>query len=106
RKIHMNIGQKNVNPLIAYIMGFTFSFGWTPCVGPALSSVLILASGAKTALIGNLLVLLYAIGFILPFILLGLFTTQVLNFLQKKNIMKYAVKVGGVLLIIIGIMTF
>lgn len=107
RKIRLNFGKRNMNPLAAFIMGFTFSFAWTPCVGPALSSVLILASGAKSALIGNLLVLLYAIGFIIPFLLLGLFTTQVLNFLKtRKNFLKYTVKLGGIILIIIGIMTF
>lgn len=107
RKIRLNLGNRNMNPLAAFIMGFTFSFAWTPCVGPALSSVLILASGAKSAWISNLLVLLYSVGFIIPFLLLGLFTTQVLNFLKKRQkLLKYTVKVGGVLLIIIGIMTF
>lgn len=107
RKICLNFANHNMNPLAAFIMGFTFSFAWTPCVGPALSSVLILASGAKSAWIGNLLVLLYAAGFIIPFLLLGLFTTQVLNFLKKRQkLLKYTVKVGGIVLIIIGIMTF
>ena len=107
RKFQLNFGKRSMNPLAAFIMGFTFSFAWTPCVGPALSSVLILASGAKSALIGNLLVLLYAAGFIIPFLLLGLFTTQVLNFLKKRQkLLKYTVKIGGVILVIIGIMTF
>lgn len=61
-------------------MGFTFSFAWTPCVGPALSSVLILASSASSAYNGNMLVLVYAVGFVLPFLALGLFTTKILNF--------------------------
>ncbi len=107
RKFRLNLGNRTMNPLAAFIMGFTFSFAWTPCVGPALSSVLILASGAKSAWIGNLLVILYAVGFTIPFLLLGLFTTQVLNFLKKRQqLLKYTVKLGGVLLIIIGIMTF
>lgn len=106
RKIRFSPGEK-MNPLIAFLMGFTFSFAWTPCVGPALSSVLILASGAKSSLIGYLLVLVYTAGFIIPFLFLGLFTTQVLNFLKaKQKILKYTVNAGGVLLIIIGIMTF
>ena len=56
RKLRLNLINRQMNPLAAFIMGFTFSFAWTPCVGPALSSVLILASGAKSSLIGNLLV--------------------------------------------------
>jgi cytochrome c-type biogenesis protein len=107
RKIRFNIGKHSMNPLVAFVMGFTFSFAWTPCVGPTLSSVLIMASGAKSAWISNLLVLLYAIGFIIPFLLLGLFTTQVLNFIKsKQKFLKYTVKISGALLIIIGIMTF
>lgn len=107
RRFHFHFGNKEMNPLIAYVMGFTFSFAWTPCVGPALSSVLIMASGSSSSLTGNLLVLVYAIGFVLPFLLLGLFTTQVLNFLNKnKKLLKYTVKAGGILLILIGIMTF
>ena len=107
RKIHLNLAGKQMNPLIAFLMGFTFSFAWTPCVGPALSSVLILASSAQSALTGNLLVLVYSLGFIIPFLLVGLFTTQVLNFLRsKQKFLKYTIKAGGILLIVIGIMTF
>ena len=107
RKFKFDMSQKQVNPFIAFIMGFTFSFAWTPCVGPALSSVLVLASSSKSALTGNLLVGVYSLGFILPFLLLGLFTSKVLNFFkEKQKIIKYTVKASGVLLILIGIMTF
>ena len=107
RKFHLNLDKRNVNPFVAFIMGFTFSFAWTPCIGPALSSVLILASSADKALIGNLLVLVYTLGFIIPFLALGLFTTQVLNFLDRhRKLLKHTVKGGGVILVLIGIMTF
>jgi cytochrome c-type biogenesis protein len=107
RKINLNIGERRMGPVIAFLMGFTFSFAWTPCVGPALSSVLIMASGSHSPFLGNLLVLVYAAGFIIPFLLLGLFTTQALNFLKKhQRLLKYTVKAGGLLLILIGIMTF
>lgn len=107
RRLEMKLNPKKMNPIVAFVMGFTFSFAWTPCVGPALSSVLIMASGAKSSGLGNALVLVYSLGFVIPFLLLGLFTTQVLNFIkQKRNLLKYTIKVGGVLLIIIGIMTF
>lgn len=108
KKIHLNkLLDKKVNPLMALLMGFTFSFAWTPCVGPALSSVLIMASGAKTSGIGNMLVLLYALGFVLPFLFLGLFTTRALIFIKtKKKLLKYTIKAGGVILILMGIMTF
>jgi len=107
KRFHLEFSAEKMNPIIAFVMGFTFSFAWTPCVGPALSSVLILASNANSVFTGNILVLIYALGFVLPFIALGLFTTQTLNFFkEKRNLMRYTIKIGGVILIIIGIMTF
>ena len=107
RKINFDISQKQVNPLIAFFMGFTFSFAWTPCVGPALASVLILASSSKNVFTGNFLIFIYSLGFILPFLILGLFTSKVLNFFkQNQKIIKYTVKISGILLVIVGIMTF
>lgn len=106
-RFHINLGQRKMNPVMAYLMGFTFSFAWTPCIGPVLTSVLILSAGSNSKLTGNLLVLIYTAGFVIPFLLLGLFTTQALSFLKRhQKALKYTVKAGGILLIIIGIMTF
>lgn len=106
RERRINFDSKKINPLIAFVIGFTFSFAWTPCIGPVLSTVLIMASGAKTSFLGNMLILVYSLGFIIPFLLLGIFTTKVLNFLKtKKSFLKYSIKISGVILIIIGIMT-
>ncbi|MDF2512647.1 MAG: hypothetical protein K0S04_2513 [Herbinix sp.] len=107
RKIQLSLGDKKINPILALIMGFTFSFAWTPCIGPALSSVLIMASGASTAFKGNMLVFVYALGFLIPFLILGLFTSQALNFLKsKQKLLKYTIKLGGAILILMGVMTF
>jgi cytochrome c-type biogenesis protein len=107
RKLQLSLGDKKMNPILALIMGFTFSFAWTPCIGPALSSVLIMASGASTAFKGNMLVFVYALGFLIPFLILGLFTSQALNFLKsKQKLLKYTIKLGGVILILMGVMTF
>lgn len=107
KKLHMKLADREINPLTALVMGFTFSFGWTPCIGPALSSVLIMASGAKSLALGNLLIVVYTLGFVIPFLFLGLFTTQVLNFLNKnKKFMLYTVKMAGALLVLVGIMMF
>lgn len=103
RKIHAKMNLKKMNPWVAFVLGFLFSFAWTPCVGPALSSVLMMASSGSSAIIGNLYVLLYALGFIVPFLILGLFTTEALNFLKKyQSALMNLVKVGGILLIGIG----
>lgn len=107
KRFHLELDKGKMNPIIAFVMGFTFSFAWTPCVGPALSSVLILASNASNIFSGNFLVLIYTLGFIIPFIILGIFTTETLNFFkEKRNIVKYTIKAGGIILVIIGIMTF
>ena len=104
KKINANINIKKMNPLFAFILGFLFSFAWTPCVGPALSSVLMMAGSEESMLIGNLYVLLYAIGFIIPFLILGLFTNEALNLLKKhQKALMNLVKIGGLLLIVIGI---
>lgn len=98
--------DKKVTPLIALVMGFTFSFAWTPCIGPALASVLALASSSSNMLVGNILVLLYSLGFLIPFLLVGLFTTQILNFFRKKKkIVKYTIKISGVILVLMGVLT-
>ena len=85
KKLNININPNKMSPVVAFALGFLFSFAWTPCVGPALSSVLIMASSADSMLLGNILVLIYAIGFIIPFLILGLFTGEALSFLKKKQ---------------------
>lgn len=103
KKLNINMNPNKMNPIVAFLLGFVFSFAWTPCVGPALSSVLIMASSAESMLVGNLLVFIYAIGFIIPFLILGLFTGEVLNYLKKnQHILKRIVQIGGILLILVG----
>lgn len=105
RKIHFE--AKEMGPIAAFLTGFTFSFAWTPCIGPILSSVLIMASSSQERFTGNILILIYTLGFVLPFLLLGIFTTTVLNFLRRnQKLLKYTVKIGGILLIVIGMLTF
>ncbi|MHA4990678.1 redoxin domain-containing protein [Cetobacterium somerae] len=99
--------DKKITPFVAFITGFTFSFAWTPCVGPILSSVLILAATLKDNNIGNLLIFIYSLGFVIPFLLIGLFTTTLLNFFKsKQSFLKYTVKIAGGFLVIIGTLTF
>ena len=105
-KIKTKNNIKKMTPLLAFIFGFTFSFAWTPCIGPALASVLMLASSSESALQGNLLVLVYTIGFAIPFLLVGFFTTELLNLLKKyQKALKYTIKISAVILIIIGVLT-
>ena len=71
-----------MSPVTALIMGFTFSFAWTPCVGPALASVLLMTASAGSKAVAFALIGVYTVGFVLPFLAVGLFTTTLLEFLE------------------------
>ncbi len=106
-RLPLSINTLAMSPFTALVMGFTFSFAWTPCVGPALASVLIMAASASTKAWGFALIGVYTLGFILPFLAVGFFTTSVLAFFKThSNVAKNAVKAGGVLMVLMGIMMF
>lgn len=106
-RLPFRLDRFSMNPLTAWVLGFTFSFAWTPCVGPTMSSVLLMASSAGTSTAGFTLIGVYTIGFVLPFLAVGLFTGAVLGFFKKhQSVVRYTVKIGGILLILMGIMTF
>ena len=87
-------------PFLAFLMGFTFSFSWTPCIGPILASVFLYAS-SHTGIMSILLVLVY----ILPFILVAFFASTLLGvFKRNTNILKYTQIISGIILIIIGVL--
>lgn len=99
--------DNKMNVMVAFIMGFTFGFAWTPCIGPALSSILLLAASSGDFWYSNFLMIIYAFGFTLPFLVLGLFTNKALNWLNShRDIVKYTTKIGAVILIIFGLMMF
>ncbi|HGR1755253.1 TPA: thiol-disulfide oxidoreductase-associated membrane protein CcdA2 [Streptococcus pneumoniae] len=99
-------GQNGKGYSQAFLLGLTFSFAWTPCVGPVLGSVLALAaSGGSGAWQGAGLMLVYTLGLALPFLLLDLTSSYVLKHFRKLHpylgILK---KVGGFLIIVMGLL--
>lgn len=98
-----HLGNMTMSPVTALIMGFTFSFAWTPCVGPVLTSVLLMAGSAQSRGIGFLLIGVYTLGFVLPFLAAGIFTAQLLGlFRRHMKVVRYTVKVGGILMLLMG----
>lgn len=100
----LNVDTRQMKPWTAYLLGFSFSFGWSPCVGPMLASVLIIASNSKSVLAGNLLILVYTIGFTLPFILIAIFYDKLFKYVDKIKLhMSTIQKIGGIILLLTGL---
>jgi cytochrome c biogenesis protein CcdA len=88
----------------AYLLGLTFSLGWTPFVGPVLATVLGVAGSQGQALYGGFLMMMYSIGLALPFILISLFAGFFLERFRKLNKHMRKIQIaGGILIIIMGI---
>ena len=98
-------GKENDSIWGAFLLGFTFSLGWTPCVGPILASILFISSGEGNPYYGALMMFIYVLGLATPFVILSLSSKYVLTKVSaiKKHlgIMK---KIGGLLIIIMGIL--
>ena len=92
-------------PYMSFLVGIGFGFGWSPCIGPILGSVLALASLETTITKGIILLLIYSIGLAIPFILSGLFITKFLIFSKKTrmHIIKIQ-KISGYILLITGVL--
>lgn len=107
RRLPFRLNMLVMSPVSAFLLGFTFSFAWTPCVGPALASVLLMAASSGTRTAGFLLIGVYTLGFVLPFLAVGAFTTTLLGLFKKHgNVVQYTVKAGAVLMIFMGIFMF
>ncbi|HBG5055570.1 TPA: redoxin family protein [Clostridioides difficile] len=105
REKRFNLKFKEMRAITAFLLGFTFSFGWTPCIGPILASVLVMVSSSSNHLSANLLIAVYTIGFILPFIITAMFYSKLFKTIDKiKSNMEITKKIGGIILIVSGIL--
>ena len=97
--------KKSQNTLFPYVIGLAFGFGWTPCIGPILGSILALASIEETLSKAILLLSSYSLGLAIPFVLSGYLIQKFLLFSKnfKKNINLIS-KIGGIILLITGIL--
>ncbi len=88
----------------AFVLGLTFSFGWTPCVGPVLGAVLGISSSGG-ALVGGFYMLIYSLGMMIPFLFITLFSGYAIGKVEFLERHVFTIqKVGGVLIIIMGIL--
>ena len=95
----------SITYVTSFIFGAAFAVGWTPCVGAVLGSILTLAIANPT--LSFILLLSYSLGLGIPFLLVGLFSSQALALINKSaNVFKYFNIIVGILLIILGILVF
>jgi len=101
----INLPTKNLGMLGTFFLGIAFGFGWTPCVGPILATILLYASTTEGAAKGAFLLFIYSLGLGLPFIITGLALTKALVAFSwiKRHYTAYKYTVGGIL-IIVGVM--
>lgn len=91
----------------ALVLGAAFAVGWTPCVGPVLASILVLAGVSGSASSGALLLAAYAAGLAVPFLVLGLTAERGVAWLDRVgSITTWVERIGGVILILVGIAVF
>jgi cytochrome c-type biogenesis protein len=97
--------KKYNNIWFSFVVGMAFGFGWTPCIGPILGSILALASTEETIFKAVILLSFYSLGLAIPFILSGYLMQRFLMFSKnfKKNI-NLVSKIGGVILLITGVL--
>jgi len=97
--------KKNTNIWFSFVVGMAFGFGWTPCIGPILGSILALASTEETIFRAIILLSFYSLGLAIPFVLSGYLMQRFLMFSKnfKKNI-NLVSKIGGFILFVTGIL--
>ncbi len=103
KKFHVK--EKPLHLIGVFAIGMAFGAGWSPCVGPILGSILIVASNQDTVLNGMLLLALYSLGIAIPFILISIFITRMMETIKKAT--KYIIyinKATGVLLFLVGVL--
>ena len=103
KRLHLR--ERPAHALAAFVIGVTFAFGWTPCSGPILGSILAYAGTSETMTQGVLLLALYSAGLAVPFLAMGFALGSCLRWLRSaRSFLRWASIVSGVLLIVLGLL--
>lgn len=101
----INMNRKPLHFFGTFLVGMAFGAGWSPCIGPLLGSVLIVAGTSETVLKGASLLVVYSSGLAIPFILISVFIHYMLAFIKRANkVLRYVNTISGILLISIGVL--
>lgn len=105
KRFHIAHKLKPGTPLSSCLFGATFAFGWTPCVGPILGTLLLLVSTQATVLQGALLLTVFSLGLAIPFLFVALGIGHALDYIKRITpFLGVISKVGGLFLVFIGIL--
>ncbi len=97
--------KRSENILFPYLIGLAFGFGWTPCIGPILGSILVLATTEDSLIKGIILLSVYSLGLAIPFILSGLLIQRFISVSKiLKSKMNLIVNISGYLLLVTGVL--
>ncbi|MBB5721482.1 cytochrome c-type biogenesis protein [Loktanella ponticola] len=105
REARVDIGDKGGSAMGAYILGLAFAFGWTPCLGPILGTILGLAASEADVTRGTVLLAFYALGLGIPFLLVAAFFPRLKGVMAwMKRHMERIERTSGLLLWTVGLM--
>ena len=103
KKIH--IQKKPLHVLGTFLVGMAFGVGWSPCIGPLLGAILVVAGAQETVGRGMILLAVYSAGLAIPFVILSITIHLILSFIRKASrVLRYVNTAAGVLLILMGIL--
>jgi len=92
-------------PSSSFFVGGTFALGWTPCVGPILGSILLLAGTSGTALQGGIMLMIFSAGLAIPFLIIAFAFSKATAYIEKiSKYLKWVSSIGGVFLILLGLL--
>ena len=105
RERRLVLKNNNNGILSIFLLGFSFSFGWTPCIGPILAAVLGISATGGQALYGVWLMVIYSLGLMIPFLIIAIFSDGLLRHVKKLNKHLGKIKIaGGIIIILMGIL--